>query len=89
MPADIAENYVFNGITKTVCRAKNLNDLMKARKYAIEAGLREGEDFGFIRDACRTELMPENADGSCTTCVWTKAIPDEISHEISKHYQLY
>ena len=84
----IFEEYICGAIAKTVCRAKNLNDLLKARNLAIDAGLVEGVDFGFINDACRTELVPENEDGTCTTAFWTRPLPDEVAHSISKKYQL-
>jgi peptidyl-tRNA hydrolase len=86
---DIINNYINDKITKTVCRAKNLYQLLKAKDKAIELGLVEGEDFGLINDACLTELTPENPDGTCTTGIWFKPLPDEIAHEISKKYQLY
>lgn len=89
VPEDIINNYINDKITKTVCRAKNLYQLLKAKDKAIELGLVEGEDFGLINDACLTELTPENPDGTCTTGIWFKPLPDEIAHEISKKYQLY
>ena len=89
IPESIFDGYINDKITKTVCRAKNLYQLLKARDKAIELGLVEGEDFGLINDACLTELTPENPDGTCTTGIWFKPLPDEIAHEISKKYQLY
>lgn len=87
--ADIMENYVLDRFVKTICEAKNLNQLLKAKKYAEDLGLIEGTDFGFINDMCLTELMPENEDGTCTVGIWFGPLKDEISHEISRHYQLY
>ena len=86
---DILHNYVFDKFVKTICSAKNLNDLLKAKTKALELGLIEGTDFGLINDACLTDLTPENEDGTTTTGIWFKPLPDEVAHEISKHYQLY
>lgn len=86
---DILHEYAFGLFTKTICEAKNLSKLLKARDMAIEMGLKEGEDFGLINDACLTDLKPENEDGTTTTGIWFKPLPTEQAHLISKHYQLY
>ena len=86
---DVMDNYVNGLFIKTLCEAKNLGQLKKVRKYAEELHLKEGVDFGFINDACLIELTPENEDGTCTVGVWFAPLPDEVSHAISKHYQLY
>lgn len=84
----------FKGIfTKTVCEAKNRNQLMKAVTMAEDLGLKEGEDFFLIKDSCLTELTPEEVDengvGRTLTCIGFKPLPDDIAHSISKKYQLY
>ena len=86
---NIYDNYINDKFIKTICEAKNLNQLLKARTMAIELGLVEGIDFGLINDACLTELEPENEDGTCTVGIWFKPLDDEIAHSISKKYQLY
>ncbi|MBQ6517375.1 MAG: peptidyl-tRNA hydrolase [Anaerolineaceae bacterium] len=83
-----------NGIfTKTICEAKNRNQLLKAAKIAEEMGLKEGTDFFLIRDNCLTELEPEEYDengvGRTLTCIGFRPLPDSIAHQISKKYQLY
>lgn len=83
-----------NGIfTKTVCEAKNKNQLLKAVTKAEELGLRENEDFFLIKDNCLTELEPEEIGedgiGRTLTCIGFRPLPDEIAHEISRKYQLY
>ena len=85
----ILDNYVNGRIVKTICEAKNKNQLMKAKDKAESLGLKEGTDFGFIRDLCFTELEPEDEDGRTTTGMWFRPLPDDIAHEISKKYQLY
>ena len=56
-------------------------------------GQEEGKDFFLIFDACLTELEPETVDekgvGRTLTCIGFKPLPDEISEELSKKYQLY
>ena len=89
IPFEIYENYINDKFIKTICEAKNLNQLLKARTVALELGLVEGIDFGLINDACLTELEPENEDGTCTVGIWFKPLDDEIAHSISKKYQLY
>lgn len=86
---NIYDNYINDKFIKTICEAKNLNQLLKARTMALEFGLVEGIDFGLINDACLTELKPENEDGTCTVGIWFKPLDDEIAHSISKKYQLY
>lgn len=86
---DLYDNYINDKFVKTICEAKNLNQLLKARDMALELGLVEGLDFGLINDACLTELTPENEDNTCTVGIWFKPLDDEIAHSISKKYQLY
>ena len=86
---EIYNNYINDRFVKTICEAKNLNHLIKAKTIALDLGLREYQDFGFINDNCLTELTPENEDGTTTVGIWFKPLPDDISHMISKKYQLY
>ena len=86
---NIYDNYINDKFVKTICEAKNLNQLLKARTMALEFGLVEGIDFGLINDACLTELTPENENGTCTVGIWFKPLDDEVAHSISKKYQLY
>lgn len=86
---DIYEQYINGIFTKTICEARNLNHLMKAKTIAEELGLVEDMDYGIINDCCLTELTPENEDGTCTVGIWFKPLSDDITHKISKKYQLY
>ena len=84
----------FTGIfTKTICEAKNLNQLLKAKIVAEELGLKEGIDFFLIMDACLTELEPEMIDengvGRTLTCIGFRPLDDETAWKISKKFQLY
>lgn len=90
---DIYEDW-FKGIfTKTVCEAKNKNQLLKAKQIAEENGLVEGIDFFLINDACNTELIPEEVDengvGRTLTCIGFRPLDDETAWKISKKFQLY
>lgn len=51
--------------------------------------LKEGNDYGIIKDHCLTEIKPEEDDGTTIVGVWFRPIPDEVSHLLSKKYQLY
>lgn len=87
------EDWICGVFTKTVCEAKNRNQLMKAVSIAEELGLVEGEDYFLIKDCCLTELTPEEVDengvGRVLTCIGFKPLPDDIAHKISKKFQLY
>ena len=90
---NIAEDW-FGGIfTKTICEAKNRNQLLKAKEIAEELGMIEGKDFFLIMDACNTELTPEEVDengvGRTLTCIGFKPLDDETAWKISKKFQLY
>lgn len=90
---DTMDNW-FKGIfTKTVCEAKNKEQLLKAKTIAEELGMIEGKDFFLIKDACNTELTPEEFDengiGRTLTCIGFKPLPDEVAWKISKKFQLY
>lgn len=90
---DIAEEW-FGGIfTKTICEAKNKTQLLKAKEFAEVLGMVEGKDFFLIKDACNTELTPEEIDengvGHTLTCIGFKPLDDETAWKISKKFQLY
>ena len=60
---------------------------------AEDLGLVENKDFFLIRDACHTELEPEefdeNGEGMTLTCIGFRPLPDEIAHQISHKFHLY
>ena len=86
---DIVEQWLNGVFTKTVCEAKNKNHLLKAVTLAEEQGLKENADFFLIRDACLTELEPEEEDGTTLTCIGFKPMHDDVAHAISRKYQLF
>lgn len=84
----------FCGIfTKTICEAKNRNQLMKAVSLAEEMGLVENQDFFLIKDNCLTELVPEEIGedgvGRTLTCIGFRPLPDDMAHAISRKFQLF
>lgn len=89
IPKDIWHEYVQGIFTKTICEARNLNQLKKAENIANELGLVKGSDYDYINDKCLTELTPENEDGTCTVGIWFKPLNDEVAHKISKKFPLY
>lgn len=90
---DIINGWIRGSFTKTICEAKNRNQLLKAKTIAEELGLVEGKDFFLIRDNCLTDLEPEefdeNGQGHTLTCIGFKPLEDEIAWKISKKFQLY
>lgn len=93
MEPEIYDEWICGIFTKTICEARNRNHLMKAVTMAEEIGLKEGKDLFLIRDACLTELEPEeideNGNGWTLTCIGFRPLPDDITHQISRKYQLY
>lgn len=89
LDTDIVEKYICGIFTKTICEARNLNQLKKAENIANELGLIKGSDYDYINDKCLTELTPENEDGTCTVGIWFKPLNDEVAHKISKKFPLY
>ena len=93
MDAETYDDWVCGIFTKTICEARNKNQLLKAKKMAEELGMKEGKDFFLIKDNCLTELEPEEVDengvGRTLTCIGFKPLPDDVAHEISRKFQLY
>jgi len=93
IPKDVMDEWFCGIFTKTICEAKNKNQLLKAKAIAEELGMVEGKDFFLIMDACNTELTPEEIDengvGRTLTCIGFKPLQDEIAWQISKKFQLY
>lgn len=89
----VYDDWICGIFTKTVCEARNRNQLMKAVSIAEELGLKENQDYFLIKDNCLTELEPEEIDdngvGRTLTCIGFRPLPDEVTHAISKKYQLF
>ena len=90
IPYDVWTEYVNGIFTKTICEAKNLEQLKtKIGPVLMELNLVEGVDWGYINDSCLTDLTPENEDGTCTVGVWFRPLPDDDAHRISRKFKLY
>lgn len=88
IPQGIYNDWLYGSFTKVVLEAKNKTQLLKAIEMAEELGLKENVDFFVIRDACRTELEPEE-DGCTITCIGFRPMEEEEIDAIGKKYQLY
>ena len=91
--AETYNDWICGIFTKTVCEARNRNQILKAKKMAEELGMEEGKDFFLIKDNCLKELEPEEVDengvGRTLTCIGFSPLPDDVAHEISRKFQLY
>lgn len=88
MDQSLYEGWIGGIFTKVCLEAKNENQMQKVVDKAKETGLIEGRDFFCIRDACLTELTPDET-GTRWTCIGFKPLPDEIINPITKKLQLY
>lgn len=52
-------------------------------------GMEEGTDFFCIYDDCRTEIQPEEENGTTLTVIGFRLMDSEIIDRIGKKYQLY
>lgn len=90
---DLYEQWLNGSFTKCVLQAKNKNQLLKAKTMAEELGMKEGEDFFCIYDACRTELEPEEFDengiGRTLTVIGFRPMASDTIDKIGKKYHLY
>lgn len=82
------KNWFLGSFTKCVLKAKNKNQLLKAKVIAESMGLKEDEDFFLIRDNCYTELQPEE-NGTTLTCIGFRPMDSGVIDQIGKKYQLY
>ena len=86
---ELYEGWLGGSFTKIVCGARNKNKLIKAMRKADELGMVCGVDYFPIYDACRTDIQPEETDGTTLTCVGFKPMPDYIIDQIGKEYNLF
>lgn len=92
-PKDVWEGWINGRFTKTVVEAKNKNQLEKAILWAQEQGFHENVDYFSIKDACLTELQPEEVDengvGRTLTCIGFRPLPEDLANELSHKFHLY
>lgn len=85
---DLYEQWMGGLFTKVILSAKNEAQMEKIVAAAQFAGLVPGEDFFCIRDACLTELTPDET-GTRWTCIGFKPMDAEKINPITKKLQLF
>ena len=85
---DMYEQWINGEFTKCVLKAKNKNQLLKAKTMAEELGMKEDIDFFLIKDNCHTELEPEE-DGRTLTVIGFRPMDAEVIDKIGKKFRLY
>ena len=85
---DLYEQWLGGLFTKVNLAAKNENQLKKIVEKAKEAGMTEDVDFFCIRDACLTELTPDET-GSRWTCIGFRPMDASEIDPITRKLQLY
>lgn len=79
-----------NGIfTKIVLGVKDKKAMDKLIRKAKEHGMEEGKDFFPIYDNCRTQLIAEEPDGTCLTCVGFRPMHNDEIDPVTKRIRLY
>lgn len=82
---ELYEQWIEGSFTKIVCGARNKSKLLEAIEIAEELGIA----YYPIYDNCRTELEPEEKNGTTLTCVGFPPLDSEIIDKIGKRYHLY
>jgi PTH2 family peptidyl-tRNA hydrolase len=78
-----------NGIfTKVILAAKTSNDMLRIIEKANAAGLEEDKDYFCIRDACLTELSPDET-GTRWTAIGFVPMADSAMKPIVGKLQVY
>lgn len=85
---DLYEQWMGGLFTKVILEAKNENQMQKIVDKAKEAGMIENEDYFCIRDACLTELTPDET-GTRWTCIGFKPMDASVIDPITKRLQLF
>lgn len=90
MPIDtqLYEEWMGGIFTKVILEAKNEAHMQKIVEKAKEAGLIENIDFFCIRDACKTELTPDET-GTRWTCIGFKPMDSSRIDPVTKRLQLF
>ena len=85
---DLFEQWMGGIFTKVILEAKNEAQMIKIVEKAKNAGMIENVDFFCIRDACLTELTPDET-GTRWTCIGFKPMDAERIDPITKRLQLF
>lgn len=84
----IVDNWIGGIFTKVILEVKSETKLMRVIESAKAAGFVEGKDFFPIRDACLTELTPDET-GSRLTCIGFVPMQKSRMHDVVGKLQLY
>lgn len=82
------EEWMGGIFTKVILSAKNEAQMKKIVEKAIECGMVEDEDFFCIRDACLTELTPDET-GTRWTCIGFRPMESDKIDVVTKKLQLF
>ena len=82
------EEWMGGIFTKVILSAKNEAQMKKIVDKAIECGMIENEDFFCIRDACLTELTPDET-GTRWTCIGFRPMESDKIDVVTKKLQLF
>ena len=82
------EEWMGGIFTKVILSAKNETQMKKIVEKAIECGMVEDKDFFCIRDACLTELTPDET-GTRWTCIGFRPMESEKIDVVTKKLQLF
>lgn len=85
---DLYEKWMGGIFTKVILEAKNEAHMTKIVEKAKEAGMVENVHFHCIRDACLTELTPDET-GTRWTCIGFAPMEAEKIDAVTKRLQLY
>ena len=88
MDKNLYEEWLGGIFTKVVLEAKNEAQMQKTVDKAIAAGMVEGKDFFCIRDACKTELTPDET-GTRWTCIGFRPMDAADIDPVTKRLQLF
>jgi PTH2 family peptidyl-tRNA hydrolase len=85
---DLYEQWMDGLCTKVILEAKNEAQMKKVIDMAKEAGMIEDVDFFIIRDACLTEITPDET-GTRWTCIGFAPMDAEKIDVVTGKLQLY
>jgi PTH2 family peptidyl-tRNA hydrolase len=85
---DLYEQWMGGLFTKVILSAKNEAQMQKIVEKAKDAGMVEGREFFCIRDACLTELTPDET-GTRWTCIGFAPMDAEKIDSVTGKLQLY
>lgn len=85
---NLYEQWMGGLFTKVILEAKNEAQMQKIVDKAKETGMVEGVDFFLIKDACLTELTPDET-GTRWTCIGFAPMDAEKINAVTGKLQLY